>query len=244
MSQAHRQVPLAQIFPSSRSRSRNTRNLLKITTWAGGVNKSRWHGRSNASGPEAHSTPSAASPEYRLTRHSSDTLHSMLLKRHLASFALSSIALAGLPAAFTAHAQRGMNMHAPGNVALSPDGSTLAWTLRAHDGSTLHLTPVADPSPTTSSSPSPTPPPAATPAPSGRPTAPHSPSSAPAPPSPRTPPSPASPRSTSGPNPPATSSSSPTSPATSTSPPGRLTASPSPSSSSKTPPAPPARSTP
>ena len=69
----------------------------------------------------------------------------MLLKRHLASFALSSIALAGLPAAFTAHAQRGMNMHAPGNVALSPDGSTLAWTLRAHDGSTLHLTPVATP---------------------------------------------------------------------------------------------------
>ena len=33
----------------------------------------------------------------------------------------------------------------PANVALSPDGSTLAWTLRAHDGSTLHLAPVATP---------------------------------------------------------------------------------------------------
>ena len=45
-----------------------------------------------------------------------------------------------------AHAQRGMNsMHAPGSVALSPDGATLAWTLRSHDGSTLHLTAVATP---------------------------------------------------------------------------------------------------
>ena len=35
--------------------------------------------------------------------------------------------------------------HAPGNVALSPDASTVAWTLRSHDGSTLHLTPVAAP---------------------------------------------------------------------------------------------------
>jgi dipeptidyl aminopeptidase/acylaminoacyl peptidase len=70
----------------------------------------------------------------------------MLLKRSLASLALSFFVLAGVPAASTAHAQRGMNaMHAPGGVALSPDGSTLAWTLRAHDGSTLHLSPVANP---------------------------------------------------------------------------------------------------
>ena len=33
----------------------------------------------------------------------------------------------------------------PGGVALSPDGTTVAWTLRGHDGSTLHLTDVADP---------------------------------------------------------------------------------------------------
>ena len=70
----------------------------------------------------------------------------MLLKRHLASAALSFFVLASVPAALTAHAQRGMNaMHAPGNVALSPDGSTLAWTLRSHDGSTLHLSSVATP---------------------------------------------------------------------------------------------------
>jgi len=32
---------------------------------------------------------------------------------------------------------------APGNVAISPDGATLAWTLRSHDGSALHLTAVS-----------------------------------------------------------------------------------------------------
>ncbi len=70
----------------------------------------------------------------------------MLLKRHLASLALSSLVLISAPAALTAHAQRGMNaLHAPGNVALSPDGATVAWTLRARDGSTLHLTSVAAP---------------------------------------------------------------------------------------------------
>ncbi len=36
----------------------------------------------------------------------------------------------------------------PGGVALSPDGATVAWTLRGHDGSTLHLTEVADPAKT------------------------------------------------------------------------------------------------
>ena len=72
----------------------------------------------------------------------------MLLKRHLATLAFSCSALLALPAASTAHAQRGMNgLHAPGNVAISPDGSTVAWTLRSRDGSTLHLTPVAAPAP-------------------------------------------------------------------------------------------------
>ena len=36
----------------------------------------------------------------------------------------------------------------PGGVALSPDGSTVAWTLRARDGSALHLSDVADPTKT------------------------------------------------------------------------------------------------
>jgi dipeptidyl aminopeptidase/acylaminoacyl peptidase len=33
----------------------------------------------------------------------------------------------------------------PGGVALSPDGTSVAWTLRAHADSTLHLTDIADP---------------------------------------------------------------------------------------------------
>ena len=33
----------------------------------------------------------------------------------------------------------------PSGVALSPDGATVAWTLRSHDGATLHLTDVANP---------------------------------------------------------------------------------------------------
>jgi dipeptidyl aminopeptidase/acylaminoacyl peptidase len=70
----------------------------------------------------------------------------MLLKRHLAALALSCSALLALPPASPAHAQRGMNaLHAPGNVALSPDGATVAWTLRSRDGSTLHLLDVATP---------------------------------------------------------------------------------------------------
>ncbi len=66
----------------------------------------------------------------------------MLLKRHLAALALScSTLLAFIPAT----AQRGMGMRGPGNVAISPDGTTVAWTLRSHDGATLHLTAVATP---------------------------------------------------------------------------------------------------
>jgi dipeptidyl aminopeptidase/acylaminoacyl peptidase len=33
----------------------------------------------------------------------------------------------------------------PGGVAISPDGTTVAWTLRTHDGTALHLTQVANP---------------------------------------------------------------------------------------------------
>jgi dipeptidyl aminopeptidase/acylaminoacyl peptidase len=33
----------------------------------------------------------------------------------------------------------------PGGVAISPDGTTVAWTLRGHDGTALHLTEVANP---------------------------------------------------------------------------------------------------
>jgi dipeptidyl aminopeptidase/acylaminoacyl peptidase len=35
----------------------------------------------------------------------------------------------------------------PGGVALSPDGATVAWTLRQREGTTLHLTSVSDPDP-------------------------------------------------------------------------------------------------
>ncbi len=34
----------------------------------------------------------------------------------------------------------------PGGVAISPDGTTVAWTLRSHDATALHLTEVANPS--------------------------------------------------------------------------------------------------
>jgi len=35
----------------------------------------------------------------------------------------------------------------PGSAAISPDGTTVAWTLRQREGSTLHLTTLADPDP-------------------------------------------------------------------------------------------------
>ena len=40
-----------------------------------------------------------------------------------------------------------MQLDAPASVAISPDGATLAWTLRQRQGSTLHLTSLADPDP-------------------------------------------------------------------------------------------------
>jgi dipeptidyl aminopeptidase/acylaminoacyl peptidase len=50
------------------------------------------------------------------------------------------------PAADTANPNQELARAAmPGGVALSPDGTTVAWTLRGHDASTLHLTSVANP---------------------------------------------------------------------------------------------------
>ena len=47
-----------------------------------------------------------------------------------------------------APAQRGGgSLTAPGNVALSPDGSLLAWTLRSREGATLHLNTATSPDP-------------------------------------------------------------------------------------------------
>jgi dipeptidyl aminopeptidase/acylaminoacyl peptidase len=47
----------------------------------------------------------------------------------------------------SAPAQRGGGVPAPGSVAISPDGTTVAWTLRRREGSTLQLTDVAKPDP-------------------------------------------------------------------------------------------------
>jgi Tol biopolymer transport system component len=53
------------------------------------------------------------------------------------------------PAADTANPnQQASHAAQPGGVALSPDGTTVAWTLGSHDASTLHLSNVADPSKT------------------------------------------------------------------------------------------------
>jgi dipeptidyl aminopeptidase/acylaminoacyl peptidase len=70
----------------------------------------------------------------------------MLLKRHLAILAFSCFALFVLPVT----AQRGNGLRGPGSVALSPDATTIAWTLRSRDGSTLHLLDVAPGSPASS----------------------------------------------------------------------------------------------
>ena len=44
-------------------------------------------------------------------------------------------------------AQGPMRLSAPASVALSPDGKTVAWSLRGREGVTLHLTDVANPDP-------------------------------------------------------------------------------------------------
>ena len=61
-----------------------------------------------------------------------------------------SASLAALALALTfsaAPAQRGGGGNAPGNVAISPDGDLLAWTLRSREGATLHLNSVTSPDP-------------------------------------------------------------------------------------------------
>ncbi len=55
---------------------------------------------------------------------------------------LTALTLTAVPG----RAQRGTGgYHAPGNVALSPDGASIAWTLRGRDGSTLHLSSASAP---------------------------------------------------------------------------------------------------
>ena len=44
------------------------------------------------------------------------------------------------------HAKQG-SLRAPGQLALSPDGTTLAWSTRSREGAQLHLTTLADPEP-------------------------------------------------------------------------------------------------
>jgi dipeptidyl aminopeptidase/acylaminoacyl peptidase len=63
----------------------------------------------------------------------------------LASLLFAATLSAQTPVATTAQPPRAAAM--PGGVALSPDGATVAWTLRQREGTTLHLTSVADPDP-------------------------------------------------------------------------------------------------
>jgi len=57
-------------------------------------------------------------------------------------------ALCLLLASQTAAAQQpSSRLHTPGATAISPDGKTVAWTLRQREGSTLHLTDLANPDP-------------------------------------------------------------------------------------------------
>ena len=72
---------------------------------------------------------------------------SLLLTTALAAQSPAKPALAAAPdtanpsQSFTSAAQ-------PGGVALSPNGTAIAWTLRGHEDSTLHLTDIADPAST------------------------------------------------------------------------------------------------
>jgi len=67
------------------------------------------------------------------------------------TFSASRVATAALACLLlstaTLQAQAPMRMSAPGSVALSPDGKTVAWSLRGREGATLHLTDVANPDP-------------------------------------------------------------------------------------------------
>jgi dipeptidyl aminopeptidase/acylaminoacyl peptidase len=61
--------------------------------------------------------------------------------------AYTPVAACSLLFAATLFAQMPARAHSPGSVAISPDGKTLAWTLRQSEGSTLHITEVANPDP-------------------------------------------------------------------------------------------------
>jgi dipeptidyl aminopeptidase/acylaminoacyl peptidase len=67
--------------------------------------------------------------------------------RNFSRLQLAAVSVLIFSSCFAAQAQRGGGAGAPGGVALSPDGTTVAWTLRGREGSTLHLTAVADPDP-------------------------------------------------------------------------------------------------
>src|ERR1700735_5594776 len=45
----------------------------------------------------------------------------------------------------------------PTSVAISPDGTTVAWSVRTHEGTQIHLSDVANPDPSTDKTVSPTP---------------------------------------------------------------------------------------
>jgi dipeptidyl aminopeptidase/acylaminoacyl peptidase len=67
-----------------------------------------------------------------------------ILPRSARTFAVAACLLALF--SLSAAAQRGGGgVKAPGNVAISPDGTTVAWSMFSRDGAQLHLTDVADP---------------------------------------------------------------------------------------------------
>jgi dipeptidyl aminopeptidase/acylaminoacyl peptidase len=67
-----------------------------------------------------------------------------LSRRSALTLSAAAVTLLSLPML----AQRpGGGAAAPSGVAISPDGKTAAWTLRSREGSTLHLTDVANPDP-------------------------------------------------------------------------------------------------
>ena len=66
--------------------------------------------------------------------------------RHLPQAFAAALCL--LLASQTAATQQpSSRLHTPGSAAISPDGKTVAWTLRQREGTTLHLTDLANPDP-------------------------------------------------------------------------------------------------
>jgi len=66
-----------------------------------------------------------------------------LFARYSRSLAVVSLCLFSA-ATLTAQRGAGAARSAPGSVAISPDGTTVAWSLRGRDGSSLHVTSIAD----------------------------------------------------------------------------------------------------